>query len=127
MVEPPAGDSVAAFDVADPDPAQQAARSPALREVSKRGDLRAESDLLERARSVLASDPAATLVLAREHARRFPNGQLASERVVLEIEALYRAGRVAEARRRAVAVLDSAPDGLYSSRVRRLLNQMGGQ
>jgi hypothetical protein len=122
--EPVAGESVAAFDPApDSDPA---GRSPAPpRETRKRDDLRAESDLLERARSVLVSDPASTLVLTREHARRFPSGQLASERIVLEIEALYRAGRVTEARRRAVAVLDSAPDGLYSSRVRRLLQQMG--
>ena len=46
-------------------------------------------------------DPQAALDSARQHARRFPNGQLAEEREAIAIEALARLGRQAEARTRA--------------------------
>jgi hypothetical protein len=89
-----------------------------------RDDLLEESRLLEIARRELASDPAAALSRSGEHARRYPKGQLASERALIEIDALRRLGRAAEARGRAEAFLVRQPDGLYADRVRKLLGSL---
>jgi hypothetical protein len=68
-----------------------------------------EGALLLRARQELASDPAGTLALTDEHARRFPGGTLAPEREVLAIEALVRLGRTPDARARLAAFHDRFP------------------
>jgi hypothetical protein len=87
-------------------------------------ELGEESALLERARRALSSAPAATLVLLREHAERFPRGQLAAERHLIEVDALYRVGRKSEAIALAHQLLATSGSELYSERVERLLEKM---
>lgn len=102
--------------------ASSASPSPVVSSVtSTGGTLSAEAALLERARREMRSAPAAALTLASEHASRFPQGQLASERTLIQIDALHRLGRDAEARALAHALLAGASGGLYAERVKRLL------
>ena len=86
--------------------------------------LTAESELLERARSALRRSPLEALRLANEHAERFPHAQLGSERALIQIDALHRLGRDAEAQSSAQALLAGSPDGLYVERVRKLLGEL---
>jgi hypothetical protein len=86
--------------------------------------LTAESELLERARSALRRSPLEALRLANEHAERFPHAQLGSERALIQIDALHRLGREAEAQSIAQALLAGSPDGLYVERVRKLLGEL---
>jgi len=85
--------------------------------------LSAEAGLLERARRQMRSAPALALSIAAEHAAGFPRGQLASERALIQIEALHRLGRDAEARTLARGLLDGPSAGLYTERVRALLGE----
>lgn len=62
-----------------------------------------EASLLRRAQAALGERPGQALSLAREHARRFPDGALAQEREVIAISALERLGREREAAARAQA------------------------
>lgn len=87
------------------------------------GSLSAESALLEQARREMHLAPSGSLQIAAEHARRFPRGQLSAERTLIQIEALHRLGRDAEARRLAAALPTGAAGGLYAERVRRLLGE----
>jgi hypothetical protein len=57
-----------------------------------------EAQLLLRARRALAADASRTLAIVREHARRFPDGELLEEREALRIEALVGIDRIADAR-----------------------------
>jgi hypothetical protein len=102
-----------------PDPA--IALAPSDADPPPRDSLAMEAELVERARRALDDDPVLALSLAREHARLHPRGQLAAERVIVEIQALARLGRRVEAHRLAVAVLEGSPDGLYAERIRSLL------
>lgn len=77
------------------------AATSAASEVGGTSALLEEHRLLGAARKALAADPARTLALAGEHARRFPRGVLAQEREVLIIQALEQLGRHADAARRA--------------------------
>lgn len=88
------------------------------------GELAAESALLERARSALRRAPSEALALAREHAERFPRGQLGAERALIEIDALYRLGRDQEAQNLAQAWLARNHDDLHVERVRQLLGKL---
>jgi hypothetical protein len=65
--------------------------------------------------------PAAALARALDHARRFPRGQLTAERTLIQIEALHRLNRDAEARVLARSLV--AGSGLYAERVRQLLGE----
>jgi hypothetical protein len=65
--------------------------------------------------------PSLALAIAKEHAERFPRGQLASERTLIQIEALHRLGRDAEARSLARGLLGGASAGLYAERIGQLL------
>jgi hypothetical protein len=85
--------------------------------------LTAEAGLLEQARRSLASDPALSLALLDEHARRFPRGMLHVEREVLAIDALVRGGRRAEAEARAARLRAAAPGSLYQARLARILGK----
>jgi hypothetical protein len=83
-----------------------------------------ETQKLEAARKVLATDPNRALLLLAAHAQEFPGGKLAGERELLAIDALGRAGRKPEARGRAEAMLNRQPNGLYAERLRRMLAQL---
>ncbi len=65
--------------------------------------------------------PTAALSFAAEHAKRFPRGQLASERTLIQIEALHRLNRDSEARSLGRGLLAGPGAGLYSERVHQLL------
>ena len=95
--------------------------SPSVVSPSPSGSLSAEAALLEPARRQMRVAPAAALSLAAEHAVRFPRGQLASERTLIQIEALHRLGRDAEARSLARGLLGGASAGLYAERLHQLL------
>ena len=88
---------------------------------SSAGTLSAEASLLEHARREMRTAPAVALSVAAEHAQRFPRGQLTSERTLIQIEALHRLDRDAEARALARGLLGGA--GLYAERVHQLLGE----
>lgn len=119
----------AALEVPAPPEPERSATSPAPppplapSSASGAGSLSAESALLEEARREMRLAPSGALQIAAEHARRFPRGQLAAERTLIQIEALHRLGRDAEARRLASTLSSGAAGGLYDERVRRLLGE----
>jgi hypothetical protein len=82
-----------------------------------------ESQLLGAAQSALASDPNRALQLTAEHRRAFPSGAFTQEREVIEIDALYRLGRKAEAERRATQFMARNPGSSYARRVKDLLGR----
>jgi hypothetical protein len=90
---------------------------------SASGSLSAEAALLEQARRDMRAAPAIALSVAAEHAQRFPRGQLTSERTLIQIEALHRLNRDAEARRLARGLLGGTGSGLYAERVHQLLGE----
>jgi len=84
-----------------------------------------EPQLIERARKALGEHPKRALALTQEYQRRFPSGALSVEREVIALEALARLGRVAEARRRALAFEAAHPSSIHLPRVRALLTRLG--
>lgn len=72
-----------------------------------------EAALLEQARSALATNPARSLALTRQHEARFPNGVLRQEREVIAIEALRRLGRDKTAAERAGSFEQAFPDSAH--------------
>jgi hypothetical protein len=114
-----------------PAPALEASAGPApvsavplLPAPARSAGLAEESLLLERARSSLASAPAQSLALVQDHARRFPRGQLASERSLVELDALRRLGRTTEARALGQRLLAAGGDDLYRARIEGLLQKI---
>ncbi|HEX2880411.1 MAG TPA: hypothetical protein VHO25_12840 [Polyangiaceae bacterium] len=110
---PPPG---AAESTTVPAPAAPAAVAPAPAMPS-------ESQLLGAAQSSLASDPARALKLTAEHRQLFPGGAFTQEREVIEIDALYRLGRKAEAERRATQFIARNPGSSYARRVKELMKR----
>ncbi len=111
-----------------PDPAPGVATPPIAAPSSeasapspKPSTLDAELPLLEGARARLERDPASALALARQHRARYPEGVLAAERDLLELDALRRTGSVQDAREAARAWLARDPNGLHAARVRAIL------
>ena len=86
--------------------------------------LPAETALVDGAQHALTrGDAEQALRLGREHARRFPSGQLRQTREMLITRALGRLGRTAEARRSARALFSEDPAGLYATEARRLIDE----
>ncbi|MDF2692354.1 MAG: hypothetical protein K0S65_737 [Labilithrix sp.] len=84
--------------------------------------LEEEYRLVDGARAKLASkDYAGALRTIREHAERFPSGQLNQECESLHIQALVETGRLAEARQRADAFRVRFPKGLLLPSVARAI------
>ena len=81
---------------------------------------RAEMLQLERARSLLHTDPAAALSTARAGQRAFPTGLYGEERDAIEIQALDALGRSNDVRVLAERFLARHPRGPFSERVRGL-------
>jgi hypothetical protein len=84
-------------------------------------DLAREARLLDRARSLAQSEPAAALAELSRHEKEFAGGALRLEREFLKVTALVRQGRRAEAREHARRLRELAPGSLYEERLRGLL------
>jgi hypothetical protein len=80
-----------------------------------------ELRLVGAAQRALPHDPAQALALAREHARRFPDGALAQERDAVAVSALWETGRRDEARERARRFVAEHPGSTYVGRMREIL------
>jgi hypothetical protein len=122
--------AVAPEPVTPPEPAPEpvkttptASFSLASPSASGAGGLSVEAALLERARRELRAAPAVALSVATEHTQRFPRGQLSAERTLIQIDALHRLGRDAEARALARGLLGRGSSGLYAERVHQLLGE----
>jgi hypothetical protein len=76
-----------------------------------------EAGLLEQARRALNSSPSTALLLANQHAARFPHGALTQEREVIAIEALRRLHRTSEADLRAAAFARAYPGSAHQRMV----------
>lgn len=83
--------------------------------------LREETFLLEAARSDLARNPKSALATAQEHQIQFPNGQLSSQRTLIQIEALLRLGRDSSA----LSLARTVRSPLYRERAVSLLKRYG--
>jgi hypothetical protein len=98
--------------------APAAKRSRETRPAGDRDPLVLEIELLQRAHAAYTrGDVAASLKLATEHARRFPNGRLAEEREALRVRSLARIGRKDEARRAAAAFAVRFPRSILLPRL----------
>lgn len=82
-----------------------------------------EAELLEKARSLVGSNPAAALKLTAEHSRDFPRGRLGAEAELIAAQSLLRMGKVAAAKQRAQASLSRYPSGLYARQLREIVDQ----
>ncbi len=71
--------------------------------------------------SVVDAEPTRALSLIAKHAADYPSSQLASERRLLELRAMLRVGRRADAERLGRRLLATSVAGLYHSRVKQLL------
>jgi hypothetical protein len=84
-------------------------RTDARQTMSPEASVRAEAELLHRARGAMKADPEETLSLVRQHAQRYPDGVLAEERDFLAINALKRLSREKEACERAARFIAAHP------------------
>ena len=82
-----------------------------------------EVELLEKARSLVGSNPAAALKLTAEHSRDFPKGRLGAEADLIAAQSLLGMGKVAAAKQRAQASLSRYPSGLYARQLREIAEQ----
>ena len=82
-----------------------------------------EVELLEKARSLIGSNPAAALRLTAEHSRDFPKGRLGAEADLIAAQSLLGMGKVAAAKQRARASLSRYPSGLYARQLREIAEQ----
>ncbi len=83
-------------------------------------DLAEETRLLARARARLrAGSPDEALAPLGEHARRFPKGQLAEDRMVLRAQALCEAGKREDGRKAVAALRKAFPSSSHLPRVQR--------
>jgi hypothetical protein len=79
-----------------------------------------EAELLEKARGLVGSNPAAALKLTGEHARDFPKGRLGAEADLIAAQSLLAMGKVTAAKSRAEASLKRYPSGLYARQLREI-------
>jgi RNA polymerase sigma-70 factor (ECF subfamily) len=94
--------------MADPPAAVDAPGPDAMREIQE----------VAEAQRLLTSDPARSLALVRASEARTPSGYLREERRYVGVIALFKLGRVDEARTEAGRFLADYPDGPYSARIR---------
>lgn len=98
-------------------PRRPAVRATVAREEPPAPDPLAELALLERARRVLARDPARALALTDEHRQSFAAPSFGEERELLAIEALLRQGQRPAAQRRADAFRRDYPGSVHTHRL----------
>jgi hypothetical protein len=92
-----------------------------------RDSLAEEAELIEQARTVVASDPNRALNLLDQHQKRFARGKLGMERELLRVDALRRAGRTAEARSLVETLLARTKNSIYEARLRQLQTALGAK
>jgi hypothetical protein len=96
------------------------APKPAL--APKPSTLAEEVAILDQARAAAAQgDSVGTLKLTNRYKRQFPNGTMAPEAQLLQVEALVRTGQTAAAAPIARQLLQAAPNGPHAERIRALL------
>lgn len=84
-------------------------------------DLTEETRLLARARALVrAGSPGDALAPLREHARRFPEGQLTEDRLVLQAQALCESGDNKAGLKKATALRKAFPGSSHLPRVSRI-------
>lgn len=81
-----------------------------------------EAELLEKARALVGSNPAASLKLTVEHSRNFPRGRLGAEAELIAAQSLLGMGNRAAAKARARASLTRYPHGLYVRQLREIVD-----
>jgi len=81
----------------------------------------AEAELLEKARSLVGSNPGAALKLTATHAREYPGGRLGAEADLIAAQALVAMGRLSDAKQRAKASLARYPSSLYARQLREIV------
>ena len=80
-----------------------------------------EAELLEKARSLVGSQPSVALRLTQDHARDFPRGRLGAEADLIAAQSLLAMGKVSAARERAKQSLSRYPSGLYARQLREIV------
>jgi hypothetical protein len=83
-----------------------------------------EAELLEKARALVGSSPAAALKLTAEHTRDFPKGRLGAEADLIAAQALLGMGKAAAAKQRAQASLQRYPNGIYARQLREIIDAL---
>jgi hypothetical protein len=83
-------------------------------------DAARDAQLLQEARSLMARSPARALSLTRNHELHFPSSPLTEERQALQIEALTRLGRTAEARAALEGFRTRFPRSIHARRLEAL-------
>lgn len=83
-------------------------------------DAARDAQLLQEARSLMARSPARALSLTRNHELHFPSSPLTEERQALQIEALTRLGRMAEARAALEGFRTRFPRSIHARRLEAL-------
>ena len=104
----------------DPSPATDA---PALTDAPAHADPPSPDAIREiqevaAAQQLLTTDPSRALALVRSGEAQFPSGYLREERRYVGVVALFKLGRLDEARAEASRFLSDYPDGPFSARVR---------
>lgn len=102
--------------VSAPAPVRRARATPA-------SDPPAELELLDRARRVMANNPARALMLSEEHRQQYAQGQFAEERELLAIEALVGLHKRDAAERRARAFSRAHPNSVHADRLALILQR----
>jgi hypothetical protein len=111
---PPSAAASTAASPTFPSPPKGAVAPSSAELLSGSSQLAAERRLLETARAQLVGgEPDHALAVLDSHRAQFPRGVLAEEREALTIQALVRAGRSDEARAKALAFQQRAPDSLF--------------
>jgi hypothetical protein len=131
VTQTPAAPAPMAAPAHAPGPAESAARAGAARPTAPvappRGEaqdaLVGEARLLNEAHQALAANPRKALLLAEDHARRYPRGQLGAERELIQIQALVKLGRQREAEARGRALRRTAPNSIYEERLDEILQK----
>jgi RNA polymerase sigma-70 factor (ECF subfamily) len=114
MQAPPAHDA----RLVEAQPAAEAGSQPPPAQGPRDLDELAEVREVATAEQLLATAPARALTLVRSGEARFAHGYLREERRYIGVIALFKLGRLDEARAEAARFLNDYPDGPFSERVR---------
>lgn len=104
-------------DTDSPQPAPSVAQTPP-RSGTNNATAPTELSLLSAARRALKTNPQEALRLAKQHEKRFPNGQLRQEREVIVIEALRLSGQTDNARARGEQFEKRYPNSAHKNKVK---------